>query len=192
MPLLGNRANQIRVAGTGHIYVAPVGTVAPTDTAAAWSATWQDLGYTDETGVTYSKKDSFDPVGLWQSTIPGRMLAKSRDLQFKFNLTQLNSVTLPLWGGGNAVGAGTGIGEYIFDVSPNFTPYERALGIEWTDTNSGTIIYRYICARAQVTDTSDQLLTRTKNLALQITMMGLAVDDNTPVVRMIMKDPNMV
>lgn len=192
MPLAGQNTGQIRLAGTGHLYVAPVGTAAPADTSSAWSASWQDLGYTTDTGVTFSKKDAFDQLPLWQVMVAGRVIPKSRDISFKFELVQMNAVTLPLWGGGGAVALNAGgTTEYTYDILPTLTSYERALGIEFTD-NNGAVKYRLIVARGMVTDTTDVTLSRTKAATLGVTFECLAVDSVTPLVHVIGLDANLV
>lgn len=192
MALTGPNMNQIRVAGSGKLLVAPVGTVAPTDTVTAWGATWQDLGFTSDAGVTFSKKDTFDKVPLWQVMVTGRLVPKERVLTFKFDLTQINAVTLPLWGGGGVVATnGATANEYVYSIAENLSSYERALGIEWTD-NNGAIIHRLVVPRGQVTDTTDIGLTRTKSASLGITFEAMGLDGTTPLVNFIMKDPNLV
>lgn len=181
----GFDTTQIRVAGKGHIYVATVGTAGPTDTTTAWGAGWQDLGYTSDAGVTFHKADTFNPVPLWQSMVPGRYVAQSREVSFKFTLVQMNAVTLPLWGGGGAVAAGTAAGEYEFDIASELVAYERALGIEIVD---GTITYRFTVPRSMVTTTDDLALTRTKNMELGVTLSAMGIDESTPLVSVLLKD----
>jgi hypothetical protein len=189
--LTGQRTDQIRVAGRGRVLIAPVGTAGPTDTAGAFSATWVDLGYTSDAGVTFSKKDTFDDVPLWQSMSPGRKIPKSRVVQFKFELAQLNSVTWSLWAGGNAVAAnGVIVDEYTLDIGTEAVADERALAIEWSDAN-GAIVYRNIVAKVQVVDSADVMITRTKQVGLGLTLEALTVDSSTPLVRIIGKDVNL-
>ena len=47
-------ASEVRVAGYGHIYVAPEGTDLPTDVDTAMTADWVDLGYATTDGVTFT------------------------------------------------------------------------------------------------------------------------------------------
>jgi len=192
MAATGQQTSQIRVAGQGHLYIAPVGTPAPTDVVASWasvSALWQDLGFTDDTGVVLGKKDSWDEIDLWQTTVPGRYVPKSRAMTAKFSLVQMNAITLPLWAGGGAV-ATNGASGYLYTISETLVSFERTLGIEWTD-NNGAITTRIIIPRGQVTDTTDINLTRDKSAALGITYNAMGLDGVTPLVYWYTNDPNM-
>jgi hypothetical protein len=192
MPSIGQQTSQIRVAGQGHLYVAPVGTAGPTDCTTAWTtvnAAWQDLGFTDDSGVVLGKKDSWDEIDLWQTTVPGRYVPKSRALTAKFMLLQLNAVTLPLWAGGSAVTT-NGTNGYLYSISETLQSYERTLGIEWTD-NNGAITTRIIIPRGQVTDTDDVNLTRTKAAGLGMTYAAMGLDGVTPLLYWYTNDPNM-
>jgi hypothetical protein len=187
MPITGQSTSQIRVAGTGRLFVAPVGTAAPTDVSTSWGAGWQDLGLTDDSGVVVSKKDSWDSIAAWQMSVPARMVPKSRAFSAKFTLLQLNAVTLPLWAGGSAVT--TSGGTYNYAISETLSSFERALGIEWTD-NSGAITNRIIIPRGQVSDTSDVNLTRAKAAGLGITFDAMGLDGTSPLVTWLTNDPN--
>ncbi|MER5862346.1 phage tail protein [Kitasatospora sp. NPDC002040] len=186
--MAGNNAAEIRVAGTGRILVAPVGTAAPVDTSVAWAAGWKDLGYTSPDGIKFTKKDKLDPVDTWQSVSPARFIYSDRDLTVKFALLQMNEDTLPFFMGGDAVtetAAGSGIYKYDLASNPKFN--EKALGIEFTDGNAVT--YRFIVPRGQVTENEEIALTRTSAIKLGVTFTALAVDDTKPLASFLMKDP---
>ncbi|MFC7217090.1 phage tail protein [Streptomyces polyrhachis] len=185
--MAGNNSNEIRVAGTGRILVAPAGTAAPADTAIAWDATkWRDLGYTTTEGIKFNKKDKIDPVDTWQSVSAARFIYSDRDLTVKFQLLQLNKDTLPFFMGGDAVTAGVPAGEYKYSLASNPKADERALGIEFND---GTAVrYRFVVPRGQVTETEELSLSRTGAVKLGVTFTALAVDDLTPLATILMKD----
>jgi hypothetical protein len=67
MPV-GRQPTQVRV-GPGTLYIAPVGTVEPTDLATALNVAWLDLGYTAE-GHTFTASPSFDPVEVAEEVDP--------------------------------------------------------------------------------------------------------------------------
>lgn len=186
--MAGNNANEIRVAGTGRILVAPVGTTAPADVTTAWGAGWKDLGYTSQDGVKLAKKDKLDPVETWQSVSPARFIYSDRDLTVKFQLLQLNEDTLPFFMGGDAVAetaANSGLYKYELSADPKFN--EKAMGIEFSDGKD--ITYRFVIARGQVTETEELSLTRTASIKLGVTFTALAVDNTKPLATFLMKDP---
>ncbi|GAA1152086.1 hypothetical protein F4556_004057 [Kitasatospora gansuensis] len=185
--MAGNNAAEIRVAGTGRILVAPVGTLAPVDTSVAWAAGWKDLGYTSPDGIKFTKKDKLDPVDTWQSVSPARFIYADRDLTVKFALLQMNEDTLPFFMGGDSIAetaAGSGIYKYDLSSNPKFN--EKALGVEFTDGNA--ITYRFVIPRGQVTENEEISLTRTSAIKLGVTFTALAVDDTKPLATFLMKD----
>ncbi|QFQ97805.1 phage tail protein [Streptomyces phaeolivaceus] len=186
--MAGSNANEIRVAGTGRILVAPVGTTAPTDVTSAWGSGWKDLGYTSQDGIKLAKKDKLDPVETWQSVSPARFIYSDRDLTVKFQLLQLNEDTLPFFMGGDAVAettTGSGVYKYELAADPKFN--EKALGIEFSDGTD--ITYRFVVSRGQVTETEELSLTRTASIKLGVTFTALAVDNTKPLATFLMKDP---
>lgn len=187
--MAGTNANEIRVAGTGRILVAPVGATAPADVTTAWAAEWRDLGYTSQDGIKLAKKDKLDPVETWQSVSPARFIYSDRDLTVKFQLLQLNEDTLPFFMGGDAVAetaANSGVYKYDLSADPKFN--EKALGIEFKD--GGDVTYRFLVARGQVTETEELSLTRTASIKLGVTFTALAVDNTKPLATFLMKDPS--
>ncbi|MER6009380.1 phage tail protein [Streptomyces bluensis] len=186
--MAGTNSKEIRVAGSGRVLIAALGTEPPADTAAAWTG-WQDLGYTTTDGVKISKKDKLDPIDTWQSVSAARFVYSDRDMSFKFQLLQLNEDTLPFFfGGGSVTETATGSGVYKYDVlaEPKFD--ERMLGLEFTDGDE--VKYRLIVTRGQVTETEEISLVRTAPVKLGVTFTALATTDGAPLATFLMKDPN--
>ncbi|KRV49702.1 phage tail protein [Wenjunlia vitaminophila] len=184
----GMNPNEIRVAGTGRVLTAPLGSSVPTDVTTAWSAEWRDLGYTTTDGVKFNKKDKIDPVDTWQSVSPARFVYSDRDLTVKFQLLQFNEDTLPFFFGGDAVeetSAGSQVYRYQVVAEPKED--ERMLGVEFSDGNQ--ITYRFVIRRGQVTETEEFQLIRTAAVKLGVTFTALAVDNATPLATWLMNDP---
>ncbi|NYI05248.1 phage tail tube protein [Allostreptomyces psammosilenae] len=187
--MAGFNPNEIRVAGTGRVLVAPLSSAAPTDTATQWGSAWKDLGYTTTDGIKFTKKDKIDPVDTWQSVSPVRFVYADRELTLKFSLLQFNEDTLPFVFGGDAVTetpAESGVFTYEIANNPKFD--ERMLGIEFSEGDA--ITYRFVIHRGQVTDTDEVQLTRTAATKLGLTFTALSVDNNAPLATWIMSDPN--
>ncbi|GAA1221503.1 hypothetical protein GCM10009665_09640 [Kitasatospora nipponensis] len=185
--MAGANAGEIRVAGSGRILVAPVGTTAPVDTTAAWGAAWLDLGYTSTDGIKVTKKDKIEPVHTWQSGSTARLIYAERDLKVKFQMLQVNGETLPLFLGGDSLAqTAPTSGIYQYNMATGPVSNEKALGIEFTDGSA--IIYRFIIARGQVTDTEDLALSRTAAIKLGVTFTALATDDTKPLATILMAD----
>jgi hypothetical protein len=163
--MAGQNTGEIRVAGVGHVYVAPVGTAPPADFAAGWAG-WADLGFTSQDGVKIVKKDKLDPVETWQAVAPVRLVHAQRDLSLKFTLLQVNTDTLPFFFGGGTLDPKTG---YTVSGLPHID--ERSLGVEFND--GPQITHRIVVPRGAVTETDDTAITRTSPIKLGVTFVAM-------------------
>jgi hypothetical protein len=167
---MAETSSEINIAGTGHVYVAPVATAAPADTSTAFSGTWKELGYTNESGVVFHIGVTHVDIKAWQSFYPVRRLITERDATLKFTLLQMNTVNLKLAFGGGTVSTG-------FSPALEGTVDTRALAVEWTD---GAVINRIIVPQGQVTDTDDINLTKAGATDLGITFSVNGTDGAAP------------
>jgi hypothetical protein len=109
-------SGQIRVAGKGDIWAAPLGTPYPTDSTTALNAAFVNLGYATN-GFEMTQEKKTKEIVVWQSLEPARLVPIGMIRKFKFELQQTNKATLGLaWGGvvvpvaGAAVGGSVTIG----------------------------------------------------------------------------------
>lgn len=166
--------SQIRVGANGTVYVAPVGTVAPVDIATAWSVTWVDLGYTDESGVTFTDAKTTEKIMVWQLFNPGRYIITEADTMASFVLRQWSKDTVKLAFNGGTITTVVGPpAHYLYTPPAPGTIDERALGIEWVD---GATIYRLVMPRVMVTEGVETNLTRTNASDLPITVAAMGTD----------------
>lgn len=112
MPALNS--GQIRVAGTGAFWKAPLGTTTPTDSVTAWGAGFVNLGFATD-GFTMTQDKKTNPITGWQSLEDLRLITTGVNRKFAFELLQSNKDTLGLaWGGATVVAvAGTPVGGAI-------------------------------------------------------------------------------
>lgn len=193
--MAGNNSAEIRVAGSGKLYVAKVGTAAPTfgaDATADWSS-WTNLGFTTGDGVTFSKKDKLEAIDSWQSVSPVHYIYSARDLSLKFSLLQFNEDTLPFFMGGGKVeaDAAPATGTYTYEIAERAFADVRALGLEFTDVKAGgttAVTYRFIIPRGQVTATDDIKLNRKAASQLGVTFTAMSNGDGKPLASFLMKD----
>jgi hypothetical protein len=163
----GLNASEIRVAGTGHIFVAPAHTPAPTEFNKDWEGPWVNLGYTSSDGVKFIKKDKLDPVDTWQTVAAIRYVFSDRDFSVKFSLLQINGDTLPFFFGSSTQPSTPGI--YEISAAPRVD--ERALGIQFTD--GPNVVHRFYVPRGVVTETDETSITRTSAIKLGVTFTAL-------------------
>lgn len=158
-------SDQLVIAGTGTIYVAAVGTSAPTDIVTAFSGSWTDLGYTTEDGVTFNTARSIQSIPAWQSDYPVRRKVTSRDSSLGFVLMQWNTANLKLaFGGGAVTEPSAGVFKYVPPDADDLD--ERAMAVEWID---GSYTYRLIVPKGMVTDDVETNLQKTAEARLPIT-----------------------
>lgn len=105
---LAQNADEIVVAASGNIYVAPVGTALPTTADDALNGSFVQLGFASEDGVTFTDSTEYEDVPAWQSFYPVRKIPSTKESMAEFTLLQWNVNTIPLafqggaWSGGGA------------------------------------------------------------------------------------------
>lgn len=101
--MAGNDSTQIRVAGTGQIWKAPLGTVLPTDATTAWDPAFVNLGYLTD-GYTLAQALKTLDIPAWQTTEPVRTINLSLVRNISFEMLQSNKTTVGfVYGGGTVV-----------------------------------------------------------------------------------------
>lgn len=65
---MSNDADNVRVALTGSILMAPKGSTAPVDLDSAWDAAWTDLGFMSDDGVSMEYSTDVEDINAWQSS----------------------------------------------------------------------------------------------------------------------------
>ena len=172
-------SNELVVAQTGSVYIAPVGTVVPDTPATALAGDWVELGYTTTDGVSFSASVEFDDIDAWQSTTPVRRIVTGRDASVTFTLEQWNPDSFALAFGGGAwteitapVPPAPGVWEYTPPADTDSIA-EYALAVDFVDGDEARRIHVY---RGNVTDSVETTLTRTGASVLPITFSALTPD----------------
>lgn len=179
------KSSEVRVAGTGELFLAPVGTAAPTDTATALPAAWVGYGYTTEDGVVLSKSVEREGVAAWQSTTPVRYITTGQEFTVQTTLLQSNEDTVALWLGSGAFGT-TGTTEFKADMPIDPVTQQFALIVEWSD---GGIVSRLHIPKAEVTETGDVNLAR-QATGFPVTFGAIAPDTGTVLASWFTSDAN--
>lgn len=170
---------ETRVAGTGSIYIATYSagaTALPTaHDMALDDATWVELGYTDEDGVTFKDEPTIERKGAWQSFYPIRILETARMAMASFNLEQWNTKTLRVaTGGGTVSAAGTG---------RKFTPHAAGSVSQWAlviDVVDGGITDRYVVPNCIAVNAFETNLTRTDLAKLPVELEAIGEEGVDP------------
>lgn len=110
-------ATEVRVAITGEVYKAPLGSTAPTDATTALAAAFVGLGYVSEDGITESWDDSVDNIVAWQNATTVRSATTESTLTIACMLIQTNAAVLEAFHRGSQVTEPVA-SEYQIDVKP--------------------------------------------------------------------------
>ncbi len=179
-------SSQVRVAGTGELFTAVVGTAAPTDASTALAVAWKGLGYTQEDGATIGRSLDREAVTAWQSVTPLRYIYNGASLTVAAAMLQSNKEIAKLWfGGGDFAETSVGSGQFKSDLPTVPTGIERAIVLEWTED---TIKNRLYIPRAELSETGDVQVTRTAPQAFQMTWSALAPSSGTTLATWLTND----
>ena len=180
-------SSEVRVAGTGEVYVAPVGTAAPSDLSTPLDEPWIGLGYSSEDGVTIARSVESEGISAWQSATPVRTIFTGMELTVTSQFLQSNKEILPLFFGGSEFAeTAADSGVFKMDISTVPAGVERAVCIEWRD---GSYTHRLYIARAEVSETDDVSLNRTSAVGWGMTFSALAPQSG-PLATWLTDDPN--
>jgi hypothetical protein len=180
-------SSQVRVAGTGELFLAPLGTVLPTSAAGELDPAFVGYGYTDDNGVVLSKSIKRDGVPAWQSLTPVRYITTEQDFTVAATFLQSNAATLKAWlnSGDFAPDGNTENPGYRADISVDPITLQYALVLDWDDSG---ITSRLIIPKVEITDTGDVSLAR-KATGFAITFGALAPDTGNILASWTTTDP---
>lgn len=171
---------EVRVAGTGNVYIAPKGTALPTDAGTALPAAWVDAGYITEDGVTFTMGRETEDLNAWQGS-KIRVLTTGEPVSVEFALMQSNAKNLPfILGGGTVTGTA---GEFKYTPPATGVNEERAMVVQFVD---GTVTYRYCFPRVMVEGDISFSLTRSGAVEYPVTW---GVLDANPTYEIFTNDP---
>lgn len=179
--------NEIVVGSNGEIYVAPLGTTAPTNVDSVLNGAFVELGYASEDGVTLNRSQTITDIRVWQSRYPARRIVEDEVLSASFALRQWNRGTVELALGGQVASLGSG----KFKVTP--LPVDdsidtRILVIDWHDGDDKD--YRLVIPRCVVTETGDIQIARTGAADLPVTLSVLAEEGGGDAWTLFTNDPS--
>ena len=178
--------SEVRVAGSGHVYLAPVGTAMPTDTAAL-PADWVDLGYVTEDGVAFNFDRETEDLNSWQGDkVRVLTMREPKSIEFALMQTNVDVVTAAL--GGGEVTADSGNTTFTYTPPAEGTNTPHALVVEFDD---GTLVYRYNFPKVQLDGGVQFTLTRSGAVTYPLNFGVLDPDAGVAPFTIITNDPAM-
>jgi hypothetical protein len=160
-----------------YVYLADVGTTAPTDVTTVLAAAWVNVGNTTPDSLNFKTEPQFDSIPSAQSDYPIRRFQTSEDANIQVDLLEWSDTSFQgVYGGGTVTETGVGSGVFKFVPPKIGERAEKAAIIEVID---GTKHYRYIFPRVMQTEGVEQALGKAKEAILPLRMSvqgGDAVD----------------
>jgi hypothetical protein len=151
------------------IWMAPVGTSAPTDATTALAAEWSTLGYLSEDGVTLSQSTNSEDIYPWQGRSPVRTMITERNLSMEFSMFEFNEQNLQLYFGMEQASQGTD-DSWSLNVVSNAPAQIYSFVIDVADLD---VKVRYYIPRGSLSDAGDLEITDAGVMALPVTLKTL-------------------
>lgn len=175
-------ATEVRVAGAGHVYIAPVGTPIPT-TPGPLASPWVDLGLVKKDGApTFSLGRETSPLQAWTALNDIRKLVTSAPKSVKFTLYQTNREVFSLAAGGGTFTTNED-GITSFTPPPDHFVAEHMLAIGFGD---GDITALLGLTRCSLDSAVEIPLSDTDGLSYPVSLSAL---DATPPWFFVTDDP---
>lgn len=157
-------ATKVRIAITGELFVAPVGSTAPTDATSALDAAWLGLGYVGEDGVTEAYDETIEEIVAWQNAAVVRSNTTESKATLKLKLIETKKRTLELYHKGSTVV--TNGAEYKIDVKTPTTDL-RAFVLQVVD---GTKDLRIYVPTGEVTERGEIVYANGEPVGFEVTL----------------------
>lgn len=159
---------KVRVALSGNVYVADIGSTVPTDVTVSPNASWTDLGFTTDDGVSFSLEQQTQDIAGWQSLEPLRVIVTSEPKSFSFTLRQLEKVTWTTTFGGTITGSA---GNWKWTPPGAGTQTQKMYLIEFTDSS---LKYRFVYRNCQQQGAREMVFNRNDAVNLPLEYRVLA------------------
>ena len=166
-------SGNVRVAGTGSLWKAPLGTALPIDSTTAWGSGFVNLGYvTDGFSVKQSLKKQAIPVWQRLGSVRSIVTELIRSLTFEAVESKTETVSLA-WGGATMTPGLAGI--YTLDI-PEGQLTDFIIGVDWSD---GSVTQRFVVQRASLLNLPEMKFIRTDAVRYPFEVEALVPDDGT-------------
>lgn len=173
---MAQNAQDVIVAGTGAVWVAPEGTTLPVDLAAPPSP-WTDVGFISEDGTQFTFDREQEEVNAWQVATPIRVLVTNEPISIAFELIQFDRLTVQLaFRGGTFTGAAA---PYTYQPPDAGASDVRALTIDAVDGDS---TFRFTFPRVQLSESVEFSLLRSDAVRLPLTFSVLAASEKWSII----------
>lgn len=156
-------AENVRVAVTGAVYVAPTTATAPVDADTAPAGVdWKDLGYVHEDGVTEGRDRSTEQMRAWQNAALVRETVTEADMSYQFRLVETKKETVELYYGGTVNTVNGSI-----EIDPAKTGGRKSFIIDVID---GSDFIRAYIPSGEITEVGEQVYSNGEPIGYEVTI----------------------
>lgn len=157
-------SDNVRVAVSGAVYVAPTTTTAPTGTASALDAGFIDLGYVSADGIAENIDRTTNEIRAWQNGSLVREVTSEGTYSVELTFIETSEAVLELYYGSSITS-----GELSGD--PTATGGRQSFVIDVVD---GAIIERIYIAAGEITSVGTRTLASGEAVGYQVTVTAYA------------------
>ena len=151
-------ADNVRVAVTGGIFVAPTGTALPTSPLDALNGSFADLGYIGEDGITESQNADSADIKAMQNGDTVRKVQTSHDLTYQFTMIETTDAVLAQYYGPLSAG--------VVHVTGDQLPRQS-----WVlEIEDGDVLIRAVVPDGQITERGDITYANGEAIGYQVTL----------------------
>jgi len=166
-------SDNVRVAVTGAVYVAPTTTAAPTDAEGALNASFLDLGYISADGISEALDRSTNQIRSWQDGSLVREIVSEGTYSVSMTFIETNERVVELYYG-NTLSAGK------LEIDPRSTGGRHSFVIDVIDGDSVERIY---IPAGEVTSLGERTLASGEAVGYEVTITAYADSDSTSVIK---------
>jgi hypothetical protein len=174
---MGN-ANNIMVAQNARVYLAPVGTTAPTTAVSPMAAAWKEVGLFTPDSLGFSTDPSFEEVRSHQSNYPTRRFQTEDAATASVDLQEWTADNFKAVYGGGEVTSITGP-----PVTYRFAPPQiggRSSVAAVIEIIDGSKHYRRVIPRCEQSEGVEQTFEKTSESTLPLRLSVLGADIGDP------------
>jgi hypothetical protein len=157
-------SDNVRVAVTGAVYVAPVGTTAPTDSSTALNNAFTDLGYVSADGIVETIDKTTSQIRSWQNGALVREVVSEGTYMVELTFIETNQAVLELY-------YGTTITDGEINGDPRSTGGRKSFVIDIID---GESVERTYIPSGEVTSVGERTLASGEAIGYNVTITAYA------------------
>ena len=162
-------SDNVRVAVTGAVYVAPTSTTGPTTSSSALDVGFVDLGYVSADGITENIDRTTNQIRAWQNGSLVREVTSEGTYSVDMTFIETNEAVLELY-----YGTTNSSGE--FNIDPTSTGGRQSFVIDVVD---GSSVERIYIPAGEITSVGTRTLASGEAVGYQVTITAYADTGST-------------